>query len=438
MGTSPGGADWCVKALHPSDPQTEVRGIPDRSAVPSLLMNYQSTFVLGPTVGATGTWQFDASLLPHPVNFMYVDLVDSNNLNGRESNFMNTQLAGDNHISKYLTYIGMVQRWRLAYMSVTCYQDGPDLANQGSIVVAQVPTEPLVYSFSGANITNDGSLVATPKIELFTPEDRPNFIVSQGMPNAYFARSREGAYVPLKLTETCQDWVSDKDRVGTAQITPIAPQDPGNGFYALPLNSNLEGFPHVNLQPVRYRLGSSPIAAGAFTSPMLNGTWANISARNLAVATSFTFFVRCGIEMQVQPQSNLAPQLQISPPHDPIALDAYFAIARELKDGYPSDYNDLGKIWDAISAASKKVLPALKKVPGFGVPAGLLGGVVTAGDWMRGASQGKKGRKNPQKKKKKGGKQSLKRQAPPRGRTREKTTARADSTRRAKSASAGQ
>lgn len=404
MGTSPGGADWCVKALHPSDPQTEVRGIPDRSAVPSLLMNYQSTFVLSPTVGATGTWQFDASLLPHPINFMYVDLMDSNNLGtGKELNFLNTQLAGASHVDKYMTFISMVQRWRLAYMSVTCYQDGPDLANQGSIVVAQVPTEPLTASFSGPNPSADGTLIALPKVELFTPEDRPNFVVSQGMPNAYFARSREGAYVPLKLTETCQDWVSDRDRVGTAEITPATPNNLTNGTYALPGNDNLDGFPHVTLSPCRYKYaGGATVHYGQYTSPMLNGTWANISARNLAVATSFTFFVRCGIEMQVQPQSNLAPQLQISPPHDPVALDAYFAIARELKDGYPADYNDLGKIWDAISAASKKVLPALSKVPGFAIPSGLIGGVVKAGDFMRSASQGGKKGKGKQKPKSKG------------------------------------
>lgn len=423
MGTSPGGADWCVKALHPSDPQTEVRGIPDRSAVPSLLMNYQSTFTLSPTVGATGTWQFDASLLPHPIDFMYVDLVDSTTT-GKELNFLNTQLTGATHIEKYLTFIGMVQRWRLAYMSVTVYQDGPDLANQGSIVVAQVPTEPLTSNFAGPNIVaGDGTLCAAPTIELYTPEDRPNFIVSQGMPNAYFARSREGAYVPLKLTETCQRWVSDRDRVGTAQMTPVTPQNQTNGFYALPATGTIPGFPHVTLSPSYYSV--TPVRSyGQFTSPMLNGTWANISARNLAIATSYTFFVRCGIEMQVQPQSNLAPQLQISPPYDPVALDAYFAIARELKDGYPADYNDLGKIWDAISSAAHKVLPTLGKIPGFKIPATMMQGVVGAGDFMRNASKGTP------KKKKGGGKKKTPRATPRKKKPQAAVGARAEAAKR--------
>lgn len=283
-------------------------------------------------------------------------------------------------------------------MSVTCYQDGPDLANQGSLVVAQVPTQPVRYNFSGPNyLPATGSLVAVPTVEHFTPEDRPNFVVSQGMPNAYFARSREGAYVPLKLTETCQDWVSDADRVSPANVTKFTTA-PTDFTYVLPTTFTISGFPHYSMIPAYYN-GITQASGSQATSPMLNGTWANISARNLSVQTSFTFFVRCGIEMQVQPQSSLAPQLALSPVHDPVALDAYFAIARELKDGYPSDYNDLGKIWDAISAAAKRVLPTLKKVPGFSIPSNLIGGVVTAGDWMRKAG---KGGPAPKGKKKKG------------------------------------
>lgn len=394
MGTTTNGADWCLKALHPSDPQTEVHGIPDRSAVPSLLMNYQSTFSLSPTPGATGTWQFDASLLPHPIDFMYVTSDDSV-IAGQERNFLNSQLLGADHANKYLSFIAMVQRWRLAYMSVTCYQDGPDLANQGSIVVAQVPTMPVRYNFSGPNyFPATGSLVSFPTVEEFMPEDRPNFVVSQGMPNAYFSRSREGAYVPLKLTETCQDWVSDAERVCTAKVTKFSTL-PTESVYVLPTTSTISGFPHFSMIAAYYN-GITQTSFAQATSPMLNGTWANISARNLSVATSFTFFVRCGIEMQVQPSSSIAPQLALSPQHDQQALDCYFAIARELKDGYPSDYNDLGKIWDAISAASKKALPLLKNIPGFGIPSQLIGGAVTAGDWMRKAG---KGGPNPKKKK---------------------------------------
>lgn len=315
---------------------------------------------------------------------------------GVESNFLNAQIAGADHATKYMNYREMVQRWRLAYMSVTCYQDGPDLANQGSLVVAQVPTEPIVYNFSAPDFTHAGGIMAFPKLEQFTAEDRPSFTVSQGMPNAYFSRSREGAYVPLKLTETCQAWTSDASRVCTSPVT-IHHGANDNAVRDLPVNGNLPGFPHTTLPAARFD-SVNQLAFCNVTSPMLNGTWANISARNLAVTTSFTFFVRCGIEMQVQPQSSLAPQLQLSPPYDSVALDAYFVIARELKDAYPSDYNDLGKIWDAISAAAKTAMPILSKIPGIGPAAE---GAVAVGDWIRATSSGKKPKAKSKKKKNK-------------------------------------
>jgi hypothetical protein len=123
---------------------------------------------------------------------------------------------------------------------------------------------------------------------------------------------------------------------------------------------------------------------------MLNGTWAFLCARNLALTTSFTFFVRCGIEMQVVPSSVLAPQLKLSPPQDEAAIRTYFAIARELKDGYPADYNDAGKIWDAISSTVKKILPFAENIPGIGGAARAVSGMMTMGDKIRASRQKKK------------------------------------------------
>lgn len=340
-------------------------------------MNYQSTFSLSPTVGATGTWEFEASLLPHPIDFMYINKKDSIYPVGFESNFMNQQVDGATHFDKYLSFIGMVQRWRLAYMSVTCYQDGPDLANQGSIVVCQNPVMAQEFSMC-ANSTPPGSMVSIfPKFHAYSIEDHPNFTTAQGMPNAYFGRSREGAYVPLKLTETCQDWVSDADRVGASSVAQALPNE---SIYDC-TGSNLPVFPHVNIHPTGYVVGG--YMAGQGTSPMLNATWAHISTRNLAITTSFTFFVRCGIEMQVSPSSVLSPQLKLSPPYDPVALTSYFQIARELKDGYPSEYNDLGKMWDTISKAAKKILPIFHDIPIIGAPAKMVSGIVGAGDVIR-------------------------------------------------------
>lgn len=380
FGATQTGVDWCVKALHPSDPLTEVRGIPDHCAVPSLTMNYQSTFKVSPHVNATGTWSFAASLIPHPIQFMYLDYYDSVVTGGTELHFLNQQITGSTHYEKFLEFRQIAQRYRLAYMSVTVYQDGPDLANQGTIVVSQPPVEPRVLNFCATNAAAY-TVGAAPRTIVFTAEDLPNYSTSQSMPNAYFGRSREGAYVPLKLTETCQDWRSDRDAVTVGPVT----NGMADEIHYLGFSSNAV-FPFDILPLHRANTASITLQCEA-TTDLLNGTWAHICAENLSVQTSFSFFVRCGIEMQVAPNSSLAPQLKLSPPHDAIALETYFAIARELKDGYPADYNDRGKMWDAISLALRQAAPIINAaLPGAGY---VIGGASMIGDVIRKNRQAK-------------------------------------------------
>lgn len=388
------GSDWCVKALHPSDPITEVRGIPDHSAVPSVFLNYQSTYTLKPSAGATGTWSFESSLLPHPVNFMWYNKVDSltNPLQPDTGTFLNSQLTGATHNLKYLAFKAMCQRWRLAYMSVTCYQDGPDLANQGTITACQAAVRPL-NTFG--TFADPADVFQTTTLQRYTAEDLPNFDTCQAMPNAFFTRSREGAYVPLKLTESCQDWISESDDVCLADIqrhfqaTALLRVVPGQPVDLYP---HCTGQAH-DLVPMWYNGWSTPIF-GESTSEMMNGTFAHICARNLSVDTSFTFFFRVGIEVQVAPSSTLSPQQKLSPEHDPLALETYFAIARQLKDAYPAEYNDAGKIWAVLSKAGQAALPAISAAfPGMAPVARVATKVLQVGDSIASRRKKKKAQK---------------------------------------------
>lgn len=362
-GDTKNGADWCIKALHPADPMTACVGVPDYSAVPSVLQHYQATFTISPAAGCTDGWSFISSVLPHPVDFMYVDVVDSINPAGLAANFLNPQLAGATHSAKYESLIAMAARWRLAYMSVSVYQDGPDLSNQGSIVVCQHAVAPRLAWHSEDFLSTQANLGSC-QIHNFTEEDMPNFDTAQAMPNAYFNRSKEGVYCPLKLTETCQDWVSESDCCAHAQLTA----DPVNTAWMTQPVGQTYPWPHCSggvtgLTPFSIGPGTR---TGQRTSPLLSGVVAQICGRNLSAATRFSVFVRCGLEMQVFPTSILAPQMTLSPAYDARALQTYFAIARELKDAYPVDHNDLGKIWDTISDIAGMVLPVLKQVPVIG------------------------------------------------------------------------
>lgn len=361
------GVDWCVKALHPSDPMTEVRGIPDQSAVPTLCMNYQSTASLSIAPGQTTPWAFDLTLLPHPLFFAYWDGIkayDPATAVTGEGQFVNSQIAPVGTLVPDLVHAwrSLAKRWRLCYMSVTVLQDGPDLANQGTLAVCQSTFEPrLLYNSFNWN----GIMQAMPPLAYWDQaSEGPNFERSQAMPNAMIGRSKEGAYIPLKLTDTCQDWHSESDF-----IIPCNAGASGSGAWsgivALP-ETYTPAFPFPMVVPCYGNAATSQVKGQAIPG-LMNGNVAHLSARNLSDQTSFTFQFRIGIEIQLDPSSTLTPQLKLSPPYDPKALDMYFAIARELKDGYPADYNLTGKLWTAIRDALQIVAPAvLSVIPGGG------------------------------------------------------------------------
>jgi len=375
FGITQSGKDWCVKALHPSDPLTEVRGIPDESAVPSLFMNYQSVYTISPSVGASGTWTLDGQLIPNPLSFGAASYTDS--VATSQIEFVNSQVPGATHPERLANFLSEFQRWRLAYASVTIYQDGPDLANQGTVVVCQKPVEPCRMNvYDGQN----GQYVAYGQHHAFHLEasDLPSYSRSQSMPNAYFGKSKEGVYIPLKLTKTHQHWHSHRDL--TYQATGSAMNAYTNsttGGAITILSSTLDDvnglYPFLSINDIHQKTGGTYTKiVGSLTSDFCNENWADFSFRNMAVTTSLSMFFRFGFEVQVMPQSSLAPHLKLSPESDPMALATYFAISRELKDAYPAEFNDLGKIWDVISSVAKTASPMLNLIPG-------IGGMLSAG-----------------------------------------------------------
>jgi len=293
---------------------------------------------------------------------------------------MNTQLDGGSHFAKMQSFLNQVKRWRLAYMGVTVHQDGPDLANQGTIVASQAPVQHSLFYPSGFDL-GTGVLVARSPVAAWDELDKPNFTNMQTMPNAYFNRSKEGAYIPLKLTKTCQVWHSASDlHYVWDRVTSTVPGQVIFGAVDLPLGITDGVYPHTNLTCCAYD-ATTTTRNGQVTSPMCNDVFANIAVENASVATSFTFFVRAGFEIEVRPGSIFATHLKLSPPHDAQALQTYFAISREMKDAFPADYNDLGQIWNTISGIAKTVAPVLSAIPGIGTMlSGAVGGVASVGD----------------------------------------------------------
>lgn len=364
--------------------------MPDESAVPTAHLNYQSVYTIGPDPAATGSWSFQMALLPHPVAFLWASAADSVHPGGTPHNYLNSQIAGATHQDKIATFLGAARRWRLTYMSATIYQDGADLSNQGTICATQVPLQSMIVNLAAPDLAA-GVSVAGLHGECWVASDVPVLASMQTMPNAYFNRSREGCYLPLHLTRTHQTWSGYENLVAEMNTPADVMLATKNGTVPLPFAEDKQVFPYPDFS-VAYQVyeGATPKTLHApYTVSLCNGVTGFITGNNLAVTTRMSVYVRCGFEIQVAPGSLYTPQLKMSPPHDPVAIENYFQIARQLKDAYPADFNDLGKIWDVISGAAKAVAPFLSAIPGIG-PAlsGAIPMIAGAGDSIRRALAG--------------------------------------------------
>lgn len=397
------GANWCIKALHPSDASVYSTGIPDGNPLPTVVQNFQMTATISAPVGEgqLDTWEYNSTLLPHPVNFMYWE--SNSGVVSDSGTILNTQLDGTSHSEKYENLVSMAQRWRLSHASVTLYQDGPSLADQGEIVVCQPICLPRTVNCS-VGVINAGDVkdvVNSERINMYSAEDLPVYETCITSPNAYAARSRDGAYVPLKLTETCQDWCSEENDVGTTiyKESNYAHAGLSSAWSSLPGHTNeimtANVFPHwtgnSNADELAPMSIDAPVGGpvdlfGQRTSKMMSDGVAHICVRNIARATSLQLVFRFGVEMQVHPSSVLGPQAKMPPGPDEAALKSYYTIIRELKDAYPASYNTIGKLWDIISATARNiVIPMLGPVAGTA-----LKGVVKVGDVIRTRRQKKR------------------------------------------------
>lgn len=358
-GSTPPGSAWCVKALHPADALSECRGIPDHSNLPSVHMGYESVQTLTPPAGAAGSWGFDMAVTPHPVSFSWAHTYGENDpLNGAYISHLNPQLdAGTTHQAKYDQWKSIAQRWRLTYCGVTIRQDAASVANQGVIVACQAPISlaPVVANQArGAWLGILGHAMCVG----CTASDMPEFGRVQSMPQSYHGLSKDGLYMPVRLSDHTV-WHGEHDEaVNWGPVQQFGPER-GSGSYQEVGQNPGSSFPYEGLSTPFYDPGDAVWCQGDVTSALCNGFLGNVCARNLALTTRISITYRFGFEIQVQPGTLLSPQQQLSPAYDARALETYNAISRELSDAYPEEYNSLSKIWDVIRTIGKAVLPAI-------------------------------------------------------------------------------
>jgi len=406
LGGTEEGRMWCLKALHPADPTVSGVGIPDQSSLPTVMMNFKSTYQIA-TTATTGLWSFTFQGLPHPIGFGAA-VINSNTQSNVAAEFLNTQVDGTTHAAKVAAWVNDFKAWRLTYYSVTMICDAPMIANQGTIVCCNAPVRLVKHvAESNVSITDIDLGQGIPTVYTMKSSDMPDFNDAQTMPNAYMGKSVDGIYCPMPLTPSSQKWMSYGDymymgsdlnnvqggsvyldegilipwcisgprRKGMPKEMKYAPkisqfEEKKSSDKDSPIKYNHGAggtYPFLSLMPIMCDDDENSYWYGGFigdlTVKMCNGTWVNIAAQGLAPTTSYTVVVRAGFECQVAPGTMYTPQQRISPLFDPLALESYAIIRSSLKDAYPASYNDLGKLWTLIKEAANVVAPILMGIP---------------------------------------------------------------------------
>jgi len=379
MASTEPGRQWLVKSLHPSDELVTIGGVPDMTASSTVFLNYQNVFAINPpasVVAGQQSWNFDSTLIPDPIQPMASLSGDSGFVNTVLTAHTNPQLSGAVYPACLQSWLASgVVRWRLAYMSVSMYQDGPALADQGTLVAAQVPVEYAKLHAQYGPVA--AGCACTRPIRVMQPGVVGLAYTNlQAMPNAHFGQSKEGVYMPLHLDSLDEGWRGLHDlQLWSAGI--VGYNNPSGSVvagYVLPVSASAPAgaYPYPTAIQAYYANATGANPTGDPTCKPANVKWGFISGTNLSWQSRITCYVRHGWEVMVAPTSQLSSLQRVSPRFDPQALDNYSRICRELKDAYPVDFNDLGKLWEVLKAAAKVAGPVVSAMPGIGAVAGPL------------------------------------------------------------------
>lgn len=305
-------------------------------------------------------------------------------------NLSNTQLTGTTNGARLASFLAQCSKWRVAYAGVTITADGPALADQGTISVCQ---QDVSYQlFNPGNVPDgDPSTPLIMHVLQFDQSGRPLFANNENMPSAFMGPSKAGAYVPLKLTKTSQQWhspielayqTSNSNFLGTGGNTVPPFFDSYTAAQANAAINTAAIWPFYDITPFGYTL-TGTIFTGSPVLPPCNETVASISVQNVSYQTSFTLYFRLGFEVQVVPGTAYTMEQRCSPEYDPLAISSYFGVSRSLKDAYPSDYNLRGKLWGTIADVLENAGPALSTIPVYGAPLSAAAkGLLSFGDFM--------------------------------------------------------
>lgn len=344
-----------------------LRGIPDESGYPSVVMDYETVVNIRAPGGATNAWAAEIYGLAHPIQPMSVKTTSDGGGVGYVSarNPTVADAVGYNNITH--KFAELCNSWRMLYHGMTIDLDASGLNNQGSVVACQYPMASQTFNASLWEFEDAGKLHLYPHVVNATfASNTPGMALTQ-LPGAFMGLAKDGIYIPTKIRPDAR-WVNSRQVIMLAdpEIPEVDPR--GDQVVTLPQDVDTTGscFPLLGTDGPPFVPAYTHYESGPLNGGQLRGSITqdfqqeNITSTvfyNLSPAASLTCKIRWGVEMRVAPGSILSPAMQPSAQFDPVAMATYSAMAGALPWAYPSSYNSLDDIVKVLKSTWNGIKP---------------------------------------------------------------------------------
>lgn len=358
LATTPGGTNFAMKALHPSEHTIKSARVPggNRMSV-ALCCDMIETIPLADPSLRMEIVQMPSILTPASVHVMN----PATGASVFNANFYNAAFAG--------TYVrnpnaadtqailnnmkGKIEEFRITSQSITAELIAPALSDQGTVLSAQYTLAPRTTQISDYTSESNRQVYdIAPDVIVYGRPVLPSQSVLGS--SAYSSKAREGVYQPLKLTKLKWHSFNDWAVYYGVQDSSLLSGDVINTFSTVsqdfPYSENRTGVTRFSSLVVPKFCGHN------FGITIFEGMAADVAVR---------IRVRQVVEITAKPGTTYAPLLEVALPPDPTALRMYSEISARMADGYPASYNDLGKLKDLILGIGKKVLPYVEPALNF-------------------------------------------------------------------------
>jgi hypothetical protein len=350
LGTTETGSAWTMKALNPATPLNVV-GIPDSSCLSRVVKHFERTVTVS-FPAAAANWSLDMMLHSNP--WTPAAYLTFDGVTATHTPVHNTQIGVTDAAIRQFLY-DQTESYRVCYASMTAIMDATSITNSGMVAATQyayLPMDASAYYLPGGITT-----YATRLYDIWPDPPRAYDQLIQ-MPGTYVGEAKDGVYIPLRIDPELR-WVNSNDvRLHVNVDDAIA-----GGWHTYSTAGHALPVTGASTRSWPFGMISSTDTAGALIPSLQfrnsQRTSAHVAFRNLNAGATIRFTYRMGFEFLVSPGTTYSPDLHVPPPYDPTALEAYKAVATQLKLAYPASYNDWQKIVRTISDIASTVLPWL-------------------------------------------------------------------------------